>query len=297
MPKKAALAAAFFAAALLWMTLRQPEPPPTRASPGETPDAVKPVVRAKPSPRRDGAPPKVHVESAGGNEDDGRGPLVAFDVQDGLAIAFGDIILGVPDEEGLKQGHARLDAPDLWEKPEIPFAIDADVPRQERITEALNHIRRKTGVQFVPYTDQPDALHFQNGREHCWSTFGRQGGLQPIRISPDCGAWEITHEVLHAFGMMHEHSRYDRDQYVEILWDHIDPKYKDQFEVLPKSMLGPLQDTAFDHRSLLLYGPTTFSKDHVKPSIRSRTADAVAPSETGLSPMDVQKVKRLFRLD
>ncbi len=39
----------------------------------------------------------------------------------------------------------------------------------------------------------------------------------------------IKHEMMHTLGFYHEHSRSDRDRYVEILWDNIKEARKEQF--------------------------------------------------------------------
>ena len=36
----------------------------------------------------------------------------------------------------------------------------------------------------------------------------------------------IFHEVMHLVGFHHEHSRYDRDNYVKIHWENTDPAMK-----------------------------------------------------------------------
>lgn len=47
-------------------------------------------------------------------------------------------------------------------------------------------------------------------------------GSQVISLGNGCNRKGITmHEMMHAAGFWHEQSRYDRDNYVEILWENI----------------------------------------------------------------------------
>lgn len=39
----------------------------------------------------------------------------------------------------------------------------------------------------------------------------------------------IKHEMMHTMGFYHEHSRSDRDMFVDVRWDNIDPNRKNQF--------------------------------------------------------------------
>lgn len=55
----------------------------------------------------------------------------------------------------------------------------------------------------------------------CASFVGCQGGEQPVYISKVCRAGNLCHEIMHALGLHHEHTRQDRDQYVTIEWDNI----------------------------------------------------------------------------
>lgn len=263
------------------------EPPPPVSEPVKVPvkmpdrPAAKPKsVSVKPSPKDQNAP-----------------EVVPFEMKEGYAVAHGDIILGVPEDPSVLEGHYKMPSPNYWEKSEIPYVINNDVVNPDRIMTALRHIESKTGVHFVPYDDQPDAILFQAGREHCLSALGRQGGLQPIKLSTGCGWKEITHEVLHALGFIHEQSRSDRDQAVEVLWENIDEKYHPQFAILPDNFLGPARNTMFDYSSIMLYAPGTFAKEKGYQTMKSRSQAAIAPSQGGLSPGDIERVRSLFGLN
>lgn len=57
----------------------------------------------------------------------------------------------------------------------------------------------------------------------CYSNLGMVGGRQDISIGMGCTkkAGIIQHEILHALGRIHEQSRHDRDDYVDIRLNNI----------------------------------------------------------------------------
>jgi hypothetical protein len=62
----------------------------------------------------------------------------------------------------------------------------------------------------------------------CYSSglgFYKGGGAHDVTLSPSCYQYQagtIMHELMHRVGFHHEHTRPDRDKYVEILWDKIE---------------------------------------------------------------------------
>jgi hypothetical protein len=56
----------------------------------------------------------------------------------------------------------------------------------------------------------------------CYSSVGRKTGGQILNLGPGCFTEQIIlHELLHALGFWHEHSRTDRDNYVDIKYNNI----------------------------------------------------------------------------
>ena len=58
----------------------------------------------------------------------------------------------------------------------------------------------------------------------CSSYIGMIEGAQRLSLTDGCFRHgTIMHEFLHALGFHHEHKRADRDDYVTIHWDNIEP--------------------------------------------------------------------------
>lgn len=223
------------------------------------------------------------------------GNVVKFRVVHGLAIAYGDLILGRPvSGSKIERGFYDAPVPQLWDKPEIPYVISADLPDPSRVRQAIDYFRQHTPVRFIPDQGQKDAIVFERGDENCFSSLGRIGGLQPVKLSDSCRWQEIVHELMHALGFVHEQSRPDRDQYVQVLWQNIDDQYKAQFETVPESWVDPLKGSSFDYHSLMLYRPNEFALRPDLLSLKSVGAEPVSPVSDGLSDEDVRRLNRMF---
>lgn len=57
------------------------------------------------------------------------------------------------------------------------------------------------------------------------------------------------HEIGHAVGLFHEQSRRDRDKFIKILWENVDPSMKNQFRKLDDNPRG----VPYDYRSVMQY--------------------------------------------
>jgi hypothetical protein len=215
-----------------------PLAPETSGEPQAAPVAISvrglPMVEGYPEP---GEPGRGWVRGPTGQ------PMpVVFEIHDGLAIWEGDIILGPVEaiaatREELDPG---VDGPfkgvvigadggnNRWPGGVIPYTINASNPPTQSIVDgAIDWIEDQTpGVTLVPRTGESDYVTFQNATG-CSSEIGRIGGQQFINLKVDdgislCTTGNAAHEILHALGMFHEHTRCDRDGFVTINYANIE---------------------------------------------------------------------------
>uniref|UniRef100_A0AAR2LI47 Metalloendopeptidase n=1 Tax=Pygocentrus nattereri TaxID=42514 RepID=A0AAR2LI47_PYGNA len=156
---------------------------------------------------------------------------------------------------------------------------------------AMATFHSKTCVRFVSRTIEADYLSIES-RDGCYSPVGRQGGVQVVSLSRNGCVYHgiAQHELNHALGFYHEHTRNDRDYYVRINWANISPTLQYNFNTENTNNLN----TPYDYSSVMHYGKTAFSingQDTITP-----IPDPSVPigQRVDLSAIDVKRINILY---
>jgi hypothetical protein len=166
---------------------------------------------------------------------------------------------------------ARSKDSELWRGGIVPYEINPDLGNIVTIHTAIRTIEQQTNVRFVGRFIQDDFIRFSKQTQgNANSRDGRQGGRQFVNASlNDVGT--LIHEIAHALGMMHEHQREDRDDFVIFHEDRV----TEDLDQYTKRDTRTFTET-YDFKSLMHY----HAGDPGNPIFESRTG-VPAPGEIG----------------
>lgn len=146
-----------------------------------------------------------------------------------------------------------------WPEAVIPYSIDSTIDgisteARSKIEKAMAHWEQTTCVRFVPYnaTAHSNSLVFLKGH-WCASKLGMTGGPQPLYLAAGClTIGTIVHEIGHSVGWVHEQTRPDRDEHVDIKWSVISPLYRPQYDKYSSAYVNTY-GIPYDHSSIMHY--------------------------------------------
>lgn len=138
------------------------------------------------------------------------------------------------------------------------FSNNVSAVKQQAFLDGMAEWAMFANLHFILHTNEANyvLIYEETAAEGGLSAVGMIGGEQTIQIAPN--AWNrgtICHELGHTLGMVHEHQRSDRNNYVNILTNNIIPGDAGNFVLLSNST----NVTPYDFLSVMHYSRTNLS--------------------------------------
>ncbi|KAI1714513.1 astacin (Peptidase family m12A) domain-containing protein [Ditylenchus destructor] len=179
-----------------------------------------------------------------------------------------------------------------WQNGRIPYVLSTQYSERERaiLARAFQEYHTRTCIRFTPRTAYDRDFLYIGKIDGCYSDVGRAGGKQELSLDDGCLHLDtIIHELMHSVGFYHEHERWDRDNFISILWPNIDREAYDQFgrvDLTESSYYGQQYD----------YNSSNFSKNGRETLVAKQPGmTAVIGSALDFSQTDLSKIQRMYQ--
>lgn len=159
----------------------------------------------------------------------------------------------------------------------------------------MKEIEDRSCLRFQARVSEPNYVRIFRGNG-CFSQVGLVGGPQMVSLGIGCIRHTIImHELLHAVGFHHEHTRSDRDDYVTIYLNNVQPGLEQAFTKPDPSQYQLL--SPFDYESVMLYGSTSFARSVWLYTMTRKDGTRIPEvyEKTKLSNSDVYRLNRLYQ--
>jgi hypothetical protein len=178
-----------------------------------------------------------------------------------------------------------------WEDGRIPYFLSGDFSETEVavIDEAMSLWENACGVRFEEVTPRSYAYEIiKVDKTNAWASSIGENNVKNMMFFGTGGDLKghVLHELGHCIGLVHEHQRPDRDEYVIILWENILPEYYFNFEKRNNPLIVE-SNYEYDYDSIMHYHAKGFSFNGLD-TIRPLDGSEIGQREE-LSGNDIQK--------
>jgi len=225
---------------------------------------------------------------------------VSYLEAEGQKVFQGDILLTTSEDFGILKidtssvsikGLSTLGK--LWPEGLVYYSIDTNLPqdKKEFVKKSIEHWESKTNLVFKEKSDEKNWVNFIPNEKGPLSYIGMKGGMQEIWISKGTGLGNIKHEIGHAVGLWHEHSRNDRDKYITVIEENIDPTRLTEFKVYDGNKYSD-----YDINSIMHYHAFAFPKDPANPkqTIKPKEPAPDMGQRNALSELDIKGINVMY---
>ncbi|PST85218.1 peptidase M12 [Pedobacter yulinensis] len=180
-----------------------------------------------------------------------------------------------------------------WKNKTVYYDIAEELPDKYRVRNAIAHWEKHTPLRFVKRSNQRDYVHFVRG-SGCSADLGHQGGRQVVKLARNCNTSTTIHEIGHAIGLLHEHTRTDQAEFVKIKWGNIQEDKKHNFRKWSHwNYNGFNMGQRMDFQSVMMYHSWSFAIDPSKPTL-TRLDGSTFNGGSKLSEKDIATVKKMY---
>lgn len=225
------------------------------------------------------------------------GRTIRYTVQAGYAVSQGDIIVGRADDpqsfRSTRRRSLQYRGSDsaLWPDATMYYTMDSDIPVEANVRAAIDYWNAVGPFKILPRTDQTNYVRFQKIEidAACNSWVGMIGGAQTIGVTPSCSVGSAIHELGHAWGLMHEQSRWDRNSYITVLYENADKRFWYAFD----QDLDSYDKGYYDYDSIMHYSAAGFGRIFLD-TIATVPPGIPIGQRAGLSAGDIDAISRMY---
>ncbi|XP_011161457.1 high choriolytic enzyme 1 [Solenopsis invicta] len=196
-----------------------------------------------------------------------------------------------------------------WCRELLHHSLTRDPDKVRDLLLSLDVIRRYTKSIHKPCVTFNRVFENSLGRRNwvnitahdrgCYSNVGRNpNGHNILNLNINDGCFNYIghamHEMMHTLGIYHEHSRPDRDKYVQVHYLNIIPEYRHNFNKYNDSFVTTF-DYPYDYNSVMHYPTNAFAKRRLYKTLEPiPNAQRPIGQRSILTVYDIYKIRNAY---